>query len=98
MNPRDFPTLAEMRVMQILQDAPKGLYGLQIVECSNGEIKRGSVYVLLGRLEEKGFVEVKRSEESNYPGLPRPHYRLNGYGSRVLATAETLGMLPVGAS
>jgi PadR family transcriptional regulator, regulatory protein PadR len=97
MDVRDFPTLAEMRVMQLLQDAPKGLYGLQIVERSNGAIKRGSVYVLLGRLEEKGFIDVTRTQEANHPGLPRPHYRLNAAGARVLATAESMGMLAVGA-
>ena len=31
-------------------------YGLEIVQASRGRIKRGSIYVTLGRMEEKGFV------------------------------------------
>lgn len=95
---RDFPTLAEVDVMRVLQDAPKGLYGLQIVADSNGRISKGSVYVLLDRLERKGFIDVKRTDvKGAYPGLQRPHYKLNAEGRRVLATAESLGMIPAGA-
>lgn len=95
---RDFPTLAEVNVMRVLQDAPKGLYGLQIVAESKGTISRGSVYVLLDRLELKGFIDVKRTDvKGAYPGLQRPHYKLNAEGRRVLAAAESIGMVPAGA-
>jgi DNA-binding PadR family transcriptional regulator len=91
---RDFPTLSEVNVMRVLQDAPKGLYGLQIVSQSNGTVGRGSVYVLLDRLERKGFIDVARTDvKGSYPGLQRPHYKLNAEGRRMLATAESLGML-----
>lgn len=95
---RDFPTLAEVNVMRVLQDAPKGLYGLQIVAGSNGTVSRGSVYVLLDRLERKSFIDVRRTDvKGTYPGMQRPHYKLNAEGRRVLAAAESLGLLTAGA-
>lgn len=96
---KDWPTVAEMRIMKMLQDRRKGLYGLQIVEESGNAIKRGSVYVLLGRLEEKGFVKAEKPQiEPGYPGLPRPIYKLTGEGAQVLRAANSLGMTLVGAS
>lgn len=95
---KDWPTASEMLVMRILQDEPRGLYGLQVVEHSDGVVKRGSVYVLLGRLEEKGFVRVIRPKaETGLPGMPRPIYQLTGQGSKVLAAAETIGLSFSGA-
>lgn len=94
-----FPTNSELTVMRILQDSPKGLYGLQIVERSEGAIKRGSIYVLTGRLIQKGFLSMEVPKaEPNYSGLPRPIYKLSGEGARVLKTAGVLGMQFVGAS
>lgn len=94
----DWPTPGEMQVLHILQGKPRGTYGLDIVEESDGMIKRGSVYVLLGRLEEKGFVRVVRQQtETKHSGPARPIYRLTGEGSRVLAAAEAIGLRFVGA-
>ena len=85
-----FPTDAEQVVMRILQSEPKGLYGLQIVEQSRGVIKRGSVYVLLGRLEKKGFVEAARLPAArNHSGLVRPIYQLSAEGVRTLSFIRT---------
>ena len=61
------------------------LYGLQIVERSNGGVKRGTVYVTLGRMQEKGYVESRT--EPPVPGaigLPRRLYRPTAYGAAVL--------------
>jgi PadR family transcriptional regulator PadR len=61
------------------------LYGLQLVEHSRGALKRGTVYVTLGRMESKGLVQ---SEEQPVPpggiGLPRRIYRLTALGERML--------------
>lgn len=89
----EFPTKTEMTVLSLLMNSPKGLYGLQVVDQSEGSIKRGSVYVLLGRLEEKGFVSSALAKvDSNHPGLPRPIYKLTAPGQKVLQFAEQMGM------
>ena len=59
------------------------MYGLQLVERSEGALKRGTVYVTLGRMEAKGLVE---SEQESVPaagiGLPRRIYRPTALGER----------------
>ena len=60
------------------------MYGLQLVTESKGALKRGSVYVTLGRMEEKGFIESRPEATSGHPGLPRRRYRATGLGMRVL--------------
>jgi PadR family transcriptional regulator, regulatory protein PadR len=61
------------------------MYGLQLVEQSNGALKRGTVYVTLGRMEAKGLLA---SEEQPLPdgaiGLPRRMYRVTPLGERML--------------
>jgi DNA-binding PadR family transcriptional regulator len=60
------------------------LYGLQLVNLSDGMLKRGTVYPTLARMESKGFVE---SEQEALPagaiGLPRRIYRPTALGVRV---------------
>ena len=98
MSRNEWPTPAEMIVMRILQGSPSGAYGLEIVDDSAGAVKRGSVYVLLGRLEEKGFVRVLRSKkERGSAGPARPQYQLTGEGSRVLSAASAIGIGIAGA-
>src|SRR5258708_24907769 len=98
MATKDWPTKAEMNVLRVLQGAPQGLYGLQIVSASDGEVGRSSVYVLLSRLQDKGFVKAKRpASDPDYPGLPRPIYSLTAEGARVLSTAAAIGLNFVGA-
>jgi DNA-binding PadR family transcriptional regulator len=50
----------ESLVMELLRGRER--YGLELVERSNGALKRGSVYVILARMEEKGFVESRQEE------------------------------------
>jgi DNA-binding PadR family transcriptional regulator len=98
MSRNEWPTPTEMIVMRILQGSPSGAYGLEIVDDSGGAVKRGSVYVLLGRLEEKGFVRVLPSKKvRDSSGPARPQYQLTGEGSRVLSAASAIGMKIAGA-
>jgi DNA-binding PadR family transcriptional regulator len=59
-------------------------FGLELVDASGGTIKRGSVYVLLARMEAKGFVESRQEErQPGAIGLPRRLYRATPYGLKV---------------
>jgi DNA-binding PadR family transcriptional regulator len=59
-------------------------FGLELVDASGGTVKRGSVYVLLSRMEAKGFVESRQEERRpNAIGLPRRLYRATPYGLKV---------------
>lgn len=85
--------------MTILQRKPKGLYGLQVVAESNNTISRGSVYVLLGRLVMRGFVKLERPKvDPDYPGKPRPIYKLAADGHKVLRNAAEFLLTSKGVS
>ena len=63
------------------------LYGLQLVAQSRRRLKRGTVYVTLGRMEEKGYIK-SRLDDAPAPGggLPRRLYEATPLGRRVLNT------------
>jgi DNA-binding PadR family transcriptional regulator len=89
------PTLTRTEKLILETLATREMYGLQLVAASRGKLKRGTVYVLLGRMEEKGFVESAAEEKPQHSGLPRRLYRATGLGRRVLdawsLVATTLG-------
>lgn len=59
-------------------------YGLELVDASGGRLKRGSVYVTLGRMEAKGFVASRQEDRAaGAIGLPRRLYRPTPYGLKV---------------
>ena len=62
------------------------LFGLQMVELSDGRLKRGTVYVTLGRMLEKGYLESRQEAmPTGAIGLPRRLYRPTGFALRALA-------------
>ena len=69
----------------------KGMYGLELVSASGGELKRGTVYVTLARMEEKGFIASRRDDEPPpFGGLPRRLYAATSYGRELQATRAAL--------
>lgn len=61
------------------------MYGLQLVANSRGRLKRGTVYVTLGRMQQKGLIESEPEKLTDDSGLvPRRMYRATSFGLRVL--------------
>ena len=81
------PTLPpkEAVILELLLEENE-MYGLQLVAASRKRLKRGTVYVTLGRMEEKGYI-VSRLEPAppDAGGLPRRVYEATAFGRRVLA-------------
>lgn len=70
----------EFAILELL--VSKGdMYGLEMVKESDGNLKRGSIYVLLSRMSDKGYIESKE-EPREYPeiGIPRRKYWASGLG------------------
>jgi DNA-binding PadR family transcriptional regulator len=66
------------------------LYGLQLVSASKGRLKRGTIYVTLGRMEDKGYVASHTEDAPDGAGgLPRRLYRATPFGLRVLKAWTT---------
>ena len=67
------------------------MYGLEMIR-ANGELKRGTVYVTLGRMAEKGYVE-SCLEDAPEGGVARRVYQATGHGQRVLSFWERVRSL-----
>ena len=57
------------------------MYGLELVKASDGRLKRGTIYVTLNRMEDKGLV-ISRKEDvrPKHGGLKRRLYTLTDKG------------------
>jgi DNA-binding PadR family transcriptional regulator len=79
---------SEQVVMEIFSRSPtKAFYGLEIVEQSEGQLKRGTVYITLSNLEDRGYLESRLDmlgPESKH-SLPRRLYTVTGIGQRAHA-------------
>src|SRR4026207_826148 len=86
--PRPHPRLPplspkELLVLELLL-RHQDLYGLQLVAASRGRLKRGTVYVTLGRMEEKAYITSKPdAPPSGTGGLPRRIYAVTALGRRM---------------
>jgi len=80
----------EVLILDLLAHGSE-FYGLQMVEESRGRLKRGTVYVTLGRMETKGLVRSRAEDAPDGAGgLPRRLYEATPYGLRVLKAWTTL--------
>jgi DNA-binding PadR family transcriptional regulator len=87
----------ELLILELLAEAGE-LYGLQLVAASNGQLKRGTVYVTLGRMQDKGYLTATpEAAPAAVGGLPRPVYRLTTLGRRMLRAwrTEAARVMPV---
>lgn len=80
----DLPSAKEEAVLELLLGG-KEMYGLEMVKADVG-LKRGTIYVTLGRMEEVKWV-TSRVGANDLGGLgpPRRLYRITGLGARALA-------------
>jgi DNA-binding PadR family transcriptional regulator len=84
MSKEHLPSISatESLILDLLE--PGERFGLELIERSDGRLKRGSVYVTLSRMEAKGFVESRQEERApGAIGLPRRLYTPTPYGLKV---------------
>lgn len=81
----------EALILALLINGGSNLFGLEMVESSNGELKRGTIYVTLQRMQEKGLIDSK-PEPRPAPeiGIPRRLYWPTGMGHRSFAAYQTI--------
>jgi DNA-binding PadR family transcriptional regulator len=81
------PTLSskEALIIDLLLHVPSAeMYGLELVNNSGKRLKRGTVYVTLGRMQDKGYVDSRQeAPQPDARGIPRRLYRLTGYGQKI---------------
>ncbi len=89
-------SIKEFLILRLLAEREE-MYGLEMVEASAGELKRGTVYPTLQRMSEKEYVES--SEEPRVLpeiGTARRMYRITDFGRRVLDKNAALSDLLIG--
>ena len=88
-----FPRLApkEAEVLRLLL-ANGEMYGLEMVQRSTS-LKRGTVYVTLSRMADKGYVESRYETVSPGEGPPRRLYKPTGLGARTYRALEQAALL-----
>jgi PadR family transcriptional regulator len=80
------PTLSakETLILELLVEHSE-MYGLELVAASGKQLKRGTVYVTLGRMEDKGYITSRvEAAPSAAGGLPRRMYIATPLGRRLL--------------
>lgn len=78
----------EATILRLLVSGEE-MSGLELIEAAQGELKRGAIYITLGILTDKGYVESRQVPAAALPGaLQRRLFRCSGFGKRVLATWE----------
>lgn len=85
--PSTLPSLSakESLILELLIGA-KAMYGLELVAASSGALKRGTIYVTLGRMEDKGYLASKLEDAPPAAGgLPRRIYAPTARGREVMA-------------
>lgn len=80
-----FPTSTQIYLLKLLLKRPKS-YAFQLVKYSEGKIKAGSIYVVLGRMLDDGLIqaEVIEDSEQKQAGHPRPKYTVTAKGEKTL--------------
>jgi DNA-binding PadR family transcriptional regulator len=64
----------EFLILNLLVEKANEMYGLELVAASGGELKRGTVYVTLERMEVKQLVECRKVVDE-HTGVSRVQYR-----------------------
>ena len=87
--PDEFPTLSakERLILEMLVNGGE-MYGLEMVKKSEGNLKRGTIYVMLSRMADKGYVDSRQVKEPGASGLPKRLFTATGHGQRVFYAWE----------
>jgi DNA-binding PadR family transcriptional regulator len=92
------PSGKELLILGLLAQG-REMYGLELVEASSSALKRGTVYVTLGRMEEKGLVTSRQEPlPEGAIGLPRRLYAPTALGLRALAAVEAARLVLSGGT
>lgn len=86
----NFPRLSnkEFIILEMLVNKDE-MYGLEMVSASEGELKRGTIYVTLQRMIDKDFVESKNeTRNESETGIIRRKYQITVFGEKVFRAQE----------
>ncbi|NNE66654.1 MAG: hypothetical protein HKN33_08805 [Pyrinomonadaceae bacterium] len=86
----EFPALSEKEylILNLLMNEGE-MFGLEMVHESEGELKKGTIYVTLQRMENKNLLSSEEEERGgDENGIPRRFYAPTNWGERVYKAQE----------
>jgi DNA-binding PadR family transcriptional regulator len=99
MNSQFHPLSRVERLVLELIVAEGEAFGLQLVDRSGGRLKRGTVYVTLGRMQEKGYLDSRQEAlPEGAIGLPRRLYRPTAHALRLLEACRAAERVMAGTA
>jgi DNA-binding PadR family transcriptional regulator len=86
----DVPRLSnkEHSILHMLITRDGEMYGLEMVKVSMGAVKRGTIYVTLGRMADKGYVDSRQEKQGCELRGSRRLFRATKHGTKIFAAAE----------
>ena len=87
--------------LRLLIDNPRGLYGSEFVHLSGGKLPRGTVYILLERMVEKGFIREIAEPPTPALQLARTRHVITANGKSAyngFLREHGLAMVPFGSA
>ena len=87
----------EALILSLLLNRSDGAFASELMHLSEGKLKRGSVYTILGRMELAGLVSSKEEPATEAYAMPRTIYRITGNGiSARNEFGNWTGLIPAG--
>jgi len=83
-------TQMEIIILRLLANNKTGeLHAFKMIKLSQGRLLPGSVYTILSKMEEKGYILARKEElEANDFRMPRKFYRLSEAGKEAVTGAN----------
>lgn len=95
------PSVATLKLLNCLAVAPEGLHGYALMK--GAALASGSLYPILGRLTDRGWLEKTWEVDEEGSGPPRRIYRITPLGRAqfadyALSTSLNAGELNIGTA
>jgi len=74
----------ELKALILLMDHREGLFGSELVGLSDGYLSRGTVYTLLERLVQKGYVTEQDVPATTSYQIARTKHHITGAGQKAV--------------
>ena len=89
MNENEFPALSgiEFLIMEMLERNGE-MFGLEMVDSSDGALKKGTIYVTLGRMVDKDLLESRTSDDASGAQGQVRFYSATEWGRRVFKAQQ----------
>jgi DNA-binding PadR family transcriptional regulator len=88
-------TTTEALILGLLAQTPLGAFPSELINRSNGKLKRGSAYALLARMEEAKLVHSEAVPPSEVLALSRTKYKITAAGQNARIEFAEYCHLPV---